>query len=44
MSSRTINEVDTKATKMIKWFLYGFTLSILTLNLRGIAGYFYSII
>ena len=44
MSTNTANEIDAKASTIVRWFLYGFALSFVALNLRGIAGFFYSIV
>ena len=44
MSTNTSIEIDANAATIAKWFLYGFALSFVALNVRGIAGFFYSIV
>ena len=44
MLTSTANDNDAKTSVVIKWFVYGFALGFVALNIRGIAGFVYAAI
>jgi len=44
MSIEIADGVKIKVVKLGKWFLYGFTLTTLVVNMRGIAGFVHHVI